>query len=82
DRLRTGLTELPNVQVLTPLDMAAGLTTFKVTGVEGEQVQNELWEKGKIQPRALGEGRGTRYSTHIYNSEDEIDRSINIIQQL
>ena len=82
DRLRKGLTELPNVQVLTPPDMAAGLTTFKVTDIEGAQVQQQLWEKGKIQPRALGEGKGTRYSTHIYNNEDEIDRSIDIIRQL
>ncbi len=82
DRLRAGLEELPNVELVTPRDMAAGLTTFKVRDVEGEEVQRQLWERGKIQPRALREGRGVRYSTHIYNSEDEVDHSIEIIKQL
>lgn len=82
DRLRSGLSELSNVEVVTPLEMAAGLTTFKVEGVEGEEVQRQLWEKGKIQPRALGEGKGVRYSTHIYNFEEEVDRSIEIIKKL
>ncbi len=82
DRLRAGLNELPNVEVVTPLDMAAGLTTFKVRNIEGEEAQRQLWERGKIQPRALGEGNGVRYSTHIYNSVDEVDRSIDIIRQL
>lgn len=81
DRLRHGLSELPNVEIVTPLDMAAGLTTFKVKDTPGEKVQHQLWTRGKIQPRALSEG-GIRYSTHIYNNEDEIDRSINIIRQL
>ena len=82
DRLRKGLTGLECVEVVTPLDMGAGLTTFKVRGVEGEEVQRALWERGRIQPRALGEGNGIRYSTHIYNSEDEVDRSIDIIGEV
>jgi selenocysteine lyase/cysteine desulfurase len=81
DRLRQELHELPHVEVVTPLDIAAGLTTFKVKDVEGEEVQRRLWERGKIQPRALSEGN-VRYSTHIYNNEDEVDRSIAIIKNL
>ena len=81
DRLRKGLSELPNVELITPLDMAAGLTTFKVKDIEGIEVQRQLWTRGKIQPRALSEG-GIRYSTHIYNNTDEVDRSLEIIKQL
>jgi selenocysteine lyase/cysteine desulfurase len=83
DRLRSGLSEIEGVSVVTPRDsMGAGLTTFKVNGVEDREVQNQLWKQGKIQPRALSEGRGIRYSTHIYNSEDEIRRTLDILENL
>lgn len=83
DRLRYGLRQLDNVEVVTPVDyMCAGLTTFKVKNIEDRLVQSTLWEKGKIQPRALSEGRGIRYSTHIYNSEDEVDRTLEILSSM
>ncbi len=83
DRLRAGLAKIEGVEIVTPRDsMCAGLTTFKVQGVEDKEVQAQLWRRGKIQPRALSEGRGIRYSTHIYNSEDEVDRTLAIINDL
>jgi len=83
DRLREGLSKMDGIEVVTPRDsMGAGLTTFKVNGVEDREVQDQLWERGKIQPRALTEGRGVRYSTHIYNSEDEVDRTLDILCDL
>jgi isopenicillin-N epimerase len=84
DRLRRGLGQVEGTEIVTPVhpEMSSGLTTFKVDGVEGKALQNELWRRGKIQPRALGEDRGVRYSTHIYNSEDEIDRTLQIIEEL
>jgi selenocysteine lyase/cysteine desulfurase len=83
DRLRAGLAKIDGVEIVTPRDsMCAGLTTFKVRGVEDEAVQTQLWKRGKIQPRALSEGRGIRYSTHIYNSEDEVDRTLAIVNDL
>jgi len=83
DRLRAGLAKIDGVEIVTPLDsMCAGLTTFKVRGVDDKEVQNQLWARGKIQPRALSEGRGIRYSTHIYNSEDEVDRTLAIVNDL
>ncbi|MBT7913038.1 aminotransferase class V-fold PLP-dependent enzyme [Candidatus Bathyarchaeota archaeon] len=82
-RLRAGLAIMGEVEIVTPLDsMCAGLTTFKVHGVEDKEVQNQLWKRGKIQPRALSEGRGIRFSTHIYNSEDEVDRTLAILNDL
>lgn len=83
DHLRSGLSEISGVKIVTPRDsMGAGLTTFKVEGVDDREVQNQLWAQGKIQPRALSEGRGIRYSTHIYNSEDEIARTLTILENL
>jgi isopenicillin-N epimerase len=84
DRLRRGLGRMDGVEIVTPVhpEMCAGLTTFKVDGVEDRKVQDELWRRGRIQPRALREGKGVRYSTHIYNSEDEIDRTLQIVEEL
>ena len=83
DKLRTGLADIPRIDIVTPRDsMGAGLTTFKVNGVNDREVQNQLWTHGKIQPRALSEGKGIRYSTHIYNSEDEISRTLAILENL
>ncbi|MBA7600131.1 Isopenicillin N epimerase [subsurface metagenome] len=84
DRLRQGLIRMDGTEIVTPVhpEMCAGLTTFKVGGVEDRELQDELWRRGRIQPRALRGGRGVRYSTHIYNSEDEIDRTLHIIEEL
>ena len=84
DRLRQGLNRMDGTEIVTPVhpEMCAGLTTFKVDGVEDRELQEELWMRGRIQPRALRGGRGVRYSTHIYNSEDEIDRTLQIIEEM
>jgi len=84
DRLRQGLGQMGGTEIVTPVhpEMCAGLTTFKVGGVEDRKLQDELGRRGRIQPRALREGKGVRYSTHIYNSEDEIDRTLQIIEEL
>jgi len=84
DRLRRGLSLMDGVDVVTPMhpEMSSGLTTFRVDGIEGKAIQDELWRRGKIQPRALREDRGVRYSTHIYNSEHEIDRALQIIGEM
>jgi selenocysteine lyase/cysteine desulfurase len=84
DYLRWGLTQIEGTEIVTSLhsDMCSGLTTFKVAGIEDSALQDELWKRGKIQPRALRENKGIRYSTHIYNSEEEINRTLGIIKEL
>jgi selenocysteine lyase/cysteine desulfurase len=84
DYLRRGLSQMDGNEIITPVHtkMCSGLTTFKVDGVEDRKLQDELWRRGRIQPRALQGGRGVRYSTHIYNNKDEIDRTLQIIEDL
>ena len=84
DHLRMGLNEIEGVEIVTPVhqEMCSGLTTFKVEGVEGRQVQDELWNQGGIQPRALHGDRGVRYSTHIYNSLEENESALRIIGKM
>lgn len=80
DYLRSGLQEIPKVSIVSSIhpDMCAGITTYQVAGITPTELQNELWKRKKLQPRAAGEA-GLRHSTHIYNLKSEIDLALDII---
>lgn len=80
--LRSGLQQLNNVTLLSSSNeaMAAGITTYGVHGLSGDEVQKTLWEKGRLQPRSIG--KGVRHSVHIYNSKEEIDATLSILKDL
>lgn len=64
-------------------EMCAGLTTYGVKGVLGKTLQDEMWKREKLQPRPVGpEGQYIRFSTHFYVSTNEIDRALNVANQL
>ena len=83
DYLRTGLKSISKVTIYssTHPDMSAGITTYGVEGIAGSELQKTLWEREKLQPRQEG-GELIRHSVHIYNNEDEIDRTLNVLQTL
>jgi len=83
DYLRTGLRKIDRVKINSSVhkDMCAGITTYGVEGKTGLQIQNEMWNRKKLQPRAVGE-YGIRHSTHIFNSIEEIDHSLDIVRNL
>jgi selenocysteine lyase/cysteine desulfurase len=78
DRLRAGLREIPKVTIYSPEDpgMCAGMTVYSIDGVTGPQLQDEMWNRGRLRPRALG--NGVRQCTHIFNCPAEIDRTLEI----
>jgi isopenicillin-N epimerase len=82
DRLRAGLREIPKVKIYTPEDntMCAGITVYAVEGVTGPRLQDEMWNRGRLRPRSLGDG--VRHCTHIFNSPAEVDRSLEIVRAL
>lgn len=84
DYLRTRLQEVPGINIFTPLhpQMAAGITAYNIEGLTGNFIQDELWKRGRIRLRSRGEALGVRQSTHIYNSMEEIDRTIAILQEI
>ena len=83
DYLRAGLMEIPNVTIYSSVNpqMCAGITTYGVKGVKGVDLQNEMWKRKKLQPRAVGEHM-IRHSTHIYNLEAEIDSALEVVREL
>jgi len=83
DYLRNGLQGLNNVTIVssTHAAMSAGLTTYYVDGLTGPELQKKLWQEEKLQPRSVGKEL-LRHSVHIYNNEDEIDRTFKVIRAL
>jgi selenocysteine lyase/cysteine desulfurase len=81
--LRSGLKEMPHVTIESSTNeaMAAGITTYGVSGISGPDLQKTMWEQEKLQPRSVGE-KNIRHSVHIYNSKEEIDRALSIIKEL
>jgi selenocysteine lyase/cysteine desulfurase len=83
-RLRAGLRANPKVKIFSPEDekMCAGITVYNVQGMTGTQLQEEYWTRARMRPRSQGPEFGVRHCTHIFNSEKEIDRAIEIVNQL
>lgn len=81
--LRDGLQKFDHVKVHSSTNeaMTAGITTYAVDGLTGPQLQKTLWEKEKLQPRSVG-SELMRHSVHIYNSKEEIDRALRVIEGL
>ena len=81
--LRDGLKELDNVEIVSSHneDLCAGLTTYKVDGISGPELQKTLWERERLQPRSVGKEL-LRHSVHIYNNEEEIDRTFDVIKSI
>ena len=52
DYLRDGLRQIPGVRIYTGSDsaMAAGITVYSVAGVTGPQLQDEMWNRGRLRP--------------------------------
>ena len=81
--LRDGLKQIPHVTIYssTNEEMAAGITTYGVTGISGPDLQQTMWDRERLQPRSVGE-KMIRHSVHIYNSKEEIDRALQVVESL
>lgn len=83
-RLRTGLRQNPKVKIYSPEEesMCAGITVYNIEGMTGPRLQDEFWNRARMRPRASGEQFGVRHCTHIFNSEEEIDKALSIVAEL
>jgi isopenicillin-N epimerase len=83
-RLRDGLRKISKVKIYSPDEeaMCAGITVYNIQGMTGAQLQEEFWKRGRMRPRASGAEYGVRHCTHIFNSEQEIDRALEIVKDL
>ena len=83
DKLRAGLSQIKNVTISSPLhpEMAGAIVTYSVAGLTGPQLEDELWQRGKIRVREEG-GALVRQSAHYFNSPEEIDATLAVVKSL
>jgi selenocysteine lyase/cysteine desulfurase len=83
DYLRDGLRKIPGARIYTPsaAAMCAGITVYGIEGVTGQRLQDEMWARARLRPRASG-AIGVRHCTHIFNSPKEIDQALAVVRAL
>jgi len=82
-RLRTGLAAIPRAVMVSPThpDLTCGTTVYGLTNKTGAEIQDYLWERGKVRVRSMGD-IGVRHACHIYNSPDEVDRALALLKEM
>ena len=80
------LKALPTVEVKTNLEpgLSGGVVKFKLRSVPTKRAYDTLWEKHRIAiaMTASGDSEGLRFSPHIYNSMEQIDRAVAAVKSL
>jgi len=82
-RLRKGLAGSKKVKFFSPGDerMCAGITVYNIEGWTGSKLQDSYWENARMRPRSQGDVFGVRHCTHIFNSEEEIDKAVLLVKE-
>ncbi len=82
NRLRAGLRKIPGATIhsRTHPELAGAITNWGLKGLKGAGIMDALWERERIRVRASGEG--VRQCCHIYNSEEEVDRTLSAAARL
>jgi isopenicillin-N epimerase len=85
-RAKQQLREIPAVQLKTNLEpqLSAGVVKFRTKKMPTLQAYNTLWERHRlaIASTLSGDAEGLRFSPHIYNSMEEIDRAVAAVREL
>jgi len=65
-------------------ELSAGVIKFELSNVPITRAYDTLWERNRISiaKTDTGESRGLRFSPHIYNTREDIDRAVAAIQAL
>jgi len=85
-RLDAGLRAMDGVKVMTPdhEELATGMVSFALEGVDSLQLQGHLARVAQVRTRVISEYDygWMRLSTHVYNLPGEIDRVLELIQDV
>ena len=84
NRLRAGLGQIPRVTINSPQhqEMLCGTTVWSLRGYTAVELMDEMWTRSKVRVRAMGDPLGVRQCCHIWNSPEEVDRTLATVQQL
>ena len=80
------LKALPSVELKTNVEagLSGGVVKFKMRNVPTKRAYDTLWEKYRlaIAMTASGDAEGLRFSPHVYNSMEQIDRAVAAVKSL
>ena len=81
---KQALQEIPGVTVLSPLDRrsSTGLVSFAIDGVDTKEAVARLWEQHRIVARWVGFPPGIRIALHFFNTEEEVNKVVEAVQEL
>ena len=84
ERLRAGLREIRQVTITSPQHpaLACATTVWRLDGVPARQLMDQLWSRAKIRVRSMGDALGVRQGCAIYNSPEEVDRTLDTARAL
>jgi selenocysteine lyase/cysteine desulfurase len=85
DRMKAALLTIPEVVLETPLDYAdsSGIVTFSLPGFETSALSASLLQHERILVSSLEKDTSMiRVSTHVFNTDEEIDRLLAGIQRI
>jgi selenocysteine lyase/cysteine desulfurase len=84
DRLRAGLRQIPQATIWSPQhpELTCATTVWGLAGYTAEQLMDGLWDRSKVRCRAMGDPYGVRQCCHIYNSPEEVDRTLATARQM
>lgn len=77
-RLRAGLREIRQATITSPQhpELLTATTTWRLEGVPARELMDQLWSRAKIRVRSMGDFFGVRQGCAIYNSPEEVDRTL------
>ena len=85
-QLRNRLSENPNLELLTPTqpELATGLVSFKLKKSTAAEVFTRLQKEHNILVKVVAkpEYNAIRFSTHVYNNEEETERTAKAIERI
>jgi selenocysteine lyase/cysteine desulfurase len=83
---KSELKKIPGVQLKTNTepDLSGGVIKFKIAGHNTAEAYNALWTKHRlaIASTPAGDSEGLRFSPHVYNSHEEIERAVAAVKAM
>lgn len=84
DRLRAGLQSVTSVVINSPThpELRSATTVWAMKGMTAADLQDRLWNDARVRVRSMGDPLGVRQCCHIYNSEAEVDRTLEVVRSI
>ena len=85
-RAKTQLREMPQVNLKTNVEpqLAGGVVKFQLRNMPTKRAYDTLWERHRIAIAMTpsGDSEGLRFSPHVYNTMEQIDRAVAAVREL